>query len=550
MGAASESPAPVLETMAERIRVNGAPAEVTLTAPAEGGGGWIRWREAEGAGREGCLSVDEDLLGVERRGRSVRVRAFVEAEARTGGVVFGCGGHVKEAGGSGGGRVMKDFMLEAPTDEAAEAWAEALQQCMNSLGRPKRLLILVNPFGGKKCAQRIFRNEVKPVLDAAGIDYVMQETEYRLHAQEIANKLDLMKYDGIVCVSGDGILGEVSNCFNIQVSAFIGISLLPPKCYRNGSKSLINEPTEVRSLAVILQEQHEKMGMYPRFGFATSWLFSCLYLGAKELACPVYLFLVFHAGHKQSLDVSSVKQGNTVFFSVLMLSWGFIADVDIESEKYRWMGSSRLDFYALLRVINLRKYHGRVYFVPAPGYESYGEPTEKIGGCNENTNINALCEGNIIPLEHHGYRGPVVCFKNSQWRCIEGPFVSVWLHNVPWASNDTMAAPEAKFSDGFVDVVLIKDCPKSALLGLLSKANDGSHVKSPYVIYLKVRAFRLEPGQRVNNPSKGGIIDSDGEVIARGRGTYRCREKGDRMAYGPPLEMTVDKGLATLFSPR
>ena len=41
-------------------------------------------------------------------------------------------------------------------------------------GRPKRLLILVNPYGGKRLAPTMFRNEVKPLLDAAGICYSMQ----------------------------------------------------------------------------------------------------------------------------------------------------------------------------------------------------------------------------------------------------------------------------------------------------------------------------------------------------------------------------------------
>lgn len=109
------------------------------------------------------------------------------------------------------------------------------------IGRPKRLFILVNPFGGKKSGRKIFHSEVKPLLVAAGILYTVQgwwiskylslsrfvlltvitnllssalvsETEYQLHAQEIAYSVDLLKYDGIVCVSGDGILVEVSNC--------------------------------------------------------------------------------------------------------------------------------------------------------------------------------------------------------------------------------------------------------------------------------------------------------------------------------------------------
>lgn len=37
------------------------------------------------------------------------------------------------------------------------------------LGRPKKLLIFVNPYGGRKQAPKIFRNKVKPLLELAKI---------------------------------------------------------------------------------------------------------------------------------------------------------------------------------------------------------------------------------------------------------------------------------------------------------------------------------------------------------------------------------------------
>lgn len=36
--------------------------------------------------------------------------------------------------------------------------------------RPKRLLIFVNPHGGKKQAKKIFRNKVKPLFQLANIE--------------------------------------------------------------------------------------------------------------------------------------------------------------------------------------------------------------------------------------------------------------------------------------------------------------------------------------------------------------------------------------------
>jgi len=99
-----------------------------------------------------------------------------------------------------------------------------------------------------------------------------------------------------------------------------------------------------------------------------------------------------------------------------------------------------------------------------------------------------------------------------------------------------------------MDAIILRDCPKADLLALLMKMSDGSYVKSPYVTYLKVRSFKLSPGQLVENPKRGGIIDVDGEVIARGEGTYgKCHQ--DVMAYGSPIQLTVHQALATIYCP-
>ncbi|KAL3372628.1 hypothetical protein AABB24_004926 [Solanum stoloniferum] len=247
---------------------------------------------------------------------------------------------------------------------------------------------------------------------------------------------------------------------------------------------------------------------------------------------------VVPAGHKQSLDVATITQGQNRFFSVLMLAWGLIADIDIESEKYRWMGSARIDYYAIQRIIRLRRYNGCIKFVAAPGYETFGEPADPEG--------ETISEVKSSFAQHKGYCGPALQMKDFN-RKIEGPFVSVWLHNVPWGGEDTLAAPDAKFSDGYLDLVVIKDCPKLTLLSLMTELSKGGHVKSPHVLYFKVKAFVLEPGTQLDDGSKEGIIDVDGEVLARGKGTYKSNYK-TLMTYDK-LYIKVDQGLATVFSP-
>lgn len=64
-----------------------------------------------------------------------------------------------------------------------------------------------------------------------------------------------------------------------------------------------------------------------------------------------------------------------------------------------------------------------------------------------------------------------------------------------------------------------------------------------------MKAFRLCPGGRVDSGVQGGYINVDGEVLARGNGAYGDGSK-DPMSYGPIIEVTVDKGLATMFCPQ
>ncbi|CAK9141793.1 unnamed protein product [Ilex paraguariensis] len=475
--------------LSDRVLISGTETPLTLTAD-----GQLQCSDRS-------LTVEKEILGFYVEGSKIKIKAIVES-----GAGINCFGNR-------GAPVRKTFVFEPSSQDSLRLWSLKLQEYIDSLGRPKRLFIFVNPFGGKKSASKIFLDDVKPLLEDANVEYTLQETKYQLHAKEITQTLDLTKYDGIVCVSGDGILVEVVN------------GLLEREDWNDAIKM--------------------PLGVVPA-GTGNGMIKSLLdSVGDPCTASNAILSVI--RGHKRSLDIATILQGETRFFSVLMLAWGLVADIDIESERYRWMGSARIDFYAFQRIFNLRKYNGRIMFVPAPGYESHGEPSSQKGESIRKPNI---CNSSLempVKLQQGGYSGPNVDLENLNWRKIDGPFVSVWLHNVPWGGEDTMAAPNAEFSDGYLDLILIRDCPKFPLLTLMTELSNGGHVKSPHVLYLKVKAFILEPGPRADDLTKEGIIDADGEVLARGKGTYECNQK-TLMTYDK-LQITVDQGLATLFSP-
>ncbi|KAG4948402.1 hypothetical protein JHK82_041585 [Glycine max] len=471
--------------MSDRVTVNGSVTPLALLAD-----GRLWWSE----GIQRCLSIEKDVLGIVASGPYIKIKSLVET--RDGCCITSAPARL----------VRNDVVFMPSSEESHRLWCHKLREFIDSLGRPKRLLVFVNPFGGKKSATKIFAEQVKPLFEDAHIQITVQETKHQLHAKEVARSLDITKYDGIVCVSGDGILVEVVNGLlqreDWDTAIKMPLGVVPAGTGNGMAKSLLDsvgDPCEVANavLAII-------------------------------------------RGSKRPLDVATITQGETRFFSILMLAWGLVADIDIESEKYRWMGSARLDFYGLCRLLNLRQYIGCVSFVPAPGYEAFGEPTSYPGkSTTSKGSNNDPSEAERANLQRLCYLGPEINLENLNWRVINGPFISVWLHNVPWGAEDTMAAPDAKFSDGYLDLIIIKNCPTLPLLSMMSELNKGGHVKSPYVTYLKVKAFNLQPGPRTKDQEKEGIIDSDGEVLARGKGTYKCEQK-TLMAYDK-LQITVDQ---------
>lgn len=97
-------------------------------------------------------------------------------------------------------------------------------------------------------------------------------------------------------------------------------------------------------------------------------------------------------------------------------------------------------FQALVRIMNLRRYCGSIHFVPAPGYEAYGEPVTQVDNIVERIEQNRESPGPGPGFS----QGPSAELERSDWRFFDGPFVAVWINNVPWAAESAMAAPEAK----------------------------------------------------------------------------------------------------------
>uniref|UniRef100_A0A182LTU0 YegS/DAGK C-terminal domain-containing protein n=1 Tax=Anopheles culicifacies TaxID=139723 RepID=A0A182LTU0_9DIPT len=73
------------------------------------------------------------------------------------------------------------------------------------------------------------------------------------------------------------------------------------------------------------------------------------------------------------LDVVRVETRSNIMFSFLSVGWGLISDIDIESERLRAIGGQRFTVWSVHRLISLRTYQGKVYYLPALVSQTNGD---------------------------------------------------------------------------------------------------------------------------------------------------------------------------------
>lgn len=65
------------------------------------------------------------------------------------------------------------------------------------------------------------------------------------------------------------------------------------------------------------------------------------------------------------MDLVRVETTSQIMFSFLSVGWGLLSDIDIESESLRMLGGQRFTIWSVARLIGLRSYNGKLWYLPA-----------------------------------------------------------------------------------------------------------------------------------------------------------------------------------------
>ena len=218
-------------------------------------------------------------------------------------------------------------------------------------------------------------------------------------------------------------------------------------------------------------------------------------------------------GEIAPIDLATVQSQDKTHYCFLSLTWGLTADVDINSENYRFMGNSRFAVSFLSRLVSYPKYRARLYYLPVD--DSISEETGMAGSGDEDK-PNA----HLLPSLDDSLS------EDSGWKCIAGEFITVVGSMLTHLSPTLHIAPSATLDGGVMYVVVTGG--NVSRMKVMKVFTNKSCPDDSVEIYA-ARAFRLEP-----------------DLGEQARQSYMVLD-GERINYGA-VQLQVHKGLGRVLA--
>ena len=394
--------------------------------------------------------------------------------------------------------------------------------------RGKRILLLSNPNSGKGNATKLTEEIVLPLIKDRCINYDLLVTQRANQAYNFVAGLPtlLHRYSSIAIVSGDGLVYEIYQGLmtrtDWEVACKMPIAIIPGGSGNGLAKSLVH-----------FQEKEINCRTTDK-----DYVKHC----ARNLV----------DGIPRPMDMSCIQTSTgKTYLSFLSFSWGFGAEVDIESEKLRFLGGFRFTVWSLYSLMKMGSSRARICYKPIKTIKtesvedasrsfrrdrkrleqsetSSGTNTSDDTGIEDISTINLHDDLNKFPLSEEVSKtlgnnnqlqdilhAPSICTdvsSSDEWSVIEDNFIMVMILSKPWVAKDICMVPQLEgLDDGVMWLFMIREgISRSRMLQIMMGFRDGSHTKFPEAEMIPVTAVRMEPiGEK-------GTMIVDGEQIESG----------------------------------
>lgn len=353
-----------------------------------------------------------------------------------------------------------------PSSTTTTTTTSTLPSSTSPTNNKKAVLVFVNPVSGKRVALKMYRTYVEPMLQQANMKIELIITTHAFHAKEYVMAAEGMKlvenYSTILTVGGDGILFEVIN----------GIAL------RSSGDGM-----------AILQQ----LPIVPIPGGTGNGISKSILFMIQEDPSPLNAVFNVIKGKSYPMDLSQViteKDGKT-HYAFLMLSWGIISDIDIHSERLRFLGDLRLTLYGIYFAFARRIYHGKLKMklVTTPTITDPKILKSKVS-------INKILPSDTI-LE-------------DGWVLLDADFTMVSIVQTSHLATSVYFGPGVRLDDGVFTVYVGHRLSHLQLANVLLSMDSGGHIYSQAIRIFQCTEYILEP------VSMNGIYSLDGEVVEYG----------------------------------
>lgn len=428
--------------------------------------------------------------------------------------------------------VLTTFTFGHEDQQTCEMWVNQIDaSLLLQVGRPKNLLVFVNPRSGKGIGSRTWE-AVAPIFLRAKINTKMIVTERANHAFDVmastADK-DLKMYDGIVAVGGDGFFNEILNGFLLSRH----LAHYPPRPSDiidfaqaegnypneaitenvNGSEDQAPLLSSAKYGGLGLSTSRSKDGSWDtgnstdhdsefsafdtwfRFGIIPAGSTDAIVMCSTGCRDPTTSTLQIVLGKRVHLDIAQVvrwkktptsKFDPYVRYAASFAGYGFYGDVITESEKLRWMGPRRYDYAGTRVFLRHSSYEAEIAYVDIKSEDTNTNGKRVL--CRHNCSI---C--NTKPNLQHSHTGSHSRQDETRWLKSKGRFLSIGAAVISCRNEkapDGLVA-DAHLSDGFLHLILIRDCHHALYLWHLTQLarKGGNPMDFKFVEHHKTTAF-------------------------------------------------------------